>query len=327
MDINKFDSITKRYFSGQLADDEYQVMIACMQEESFRRHFEQVKQEWTTHPVLDETGIRNWKRIQFRINSEFNSNWAATGVRKVWIKISSVAAIILLVALGMGLLTNYWAKTTLLDGPLVFETPRGEKSIVRLPDGTQVWLNSSSRLVYHAFSKERRELELYGEAYFQVMKLEGSTFYVKAGDVLVEVLGTEFNLMSYDDFGRKEITLVSGNIKVSMGDKHVILQPGQALEIKDSQFVIRQVNASIAAGWVDNKFIFQNISFSELIRRLENWYNVDIEIDNREIEGLNFTGTFKNDETIWQVLEAIKIYTPITYRKSDQGQIIINIIK
>jgi hypothetical protein len=81
------------------------------------------------------------------------------------------------------------------------------------------------------------------------------------------------------------------------------------------------VNASLAAGWVENKFNFQNLPFSELIKRLENWYDVDIDVTipaNREI---NFTGTFKNEETIWQVLDAIKVYTPISYKKTDLRQI------
>lgn len=327
MDIQKFDHITNRYFRGQLTEDEYQLLTSCLQEKTFRDHFEKVKQRWASEAELDETGRKSWTRLQFRINSTALPAGKETPLLRLWVKVAAVAAILVMGLLGGGILTWYWAEIRTPAGQLVFETPRGEKSLVTLPDGSQVWLNASSRLVYHAFSKKQREVELAGEAFFRVTKNAGAPFVVKTGDLAVEVLGTEFNVMAYDDFGRKEITLVSGKIQVSRGEEQVLLNPGQALALKDNLFSIREVNASLASGWVDNKFIFQNVPFSELIRRLENWYDVDIEIDNREIEDINFTGTFKNEETIWQVLEAIRVYTPITYNKTHLRKIKINIKK
>jgi transmembrane sensor len=327
MDIQEFEHITNRYFRGLLAEDEYQLLTSCLQEKTFRNHFEKAKQQWTSDAELDETGRKNWTRLQFRINSTALPAGNETPMRRLWVKVAAVAAILVLGLLTGGILTWYLADIRTPGGQLVFETPRGEKSLVRLPDGSQVWLNASSRLVYHAFSKKHREVELNGEAFFRVTKNEQAPFVVKTGDLAVEVLGTEFNVMAYDDFGRREITLVSGQIQVSRGEEQVLLRPGQALSLKDNQFSIREVNASLASGWVDNKFIFQNVPFSELIRRLENWYDVDIEIDPREIEDINFTGTFKNEETIWQVLDAIRVYTPITYNKTELRQIKINIKK
>jgi transmembrane sensor len=244
----------------------------------------------------------------------------------LWIKVASVAAILALGLIAGGIIAYYIAQNSSSADQLVFETPRGEKSLVTLPDGSQVWLNASSKLVYHSFSKKHRQVELQGEAFFRVAQNERAPFVVKTDECEVEVLGTAFNMMAYDDFGRKEITLVSGIIQVNIDDKKVQLRPGQALNLKDNMYSIRPVNTSLATGWVDNKFIFQNIPFSELIRRLENWYDVDIEIDQSQVEEINFTGTFKNEETIWQVLDAIKVYTPISYKKTDHRKIKIRIL-
>lgn len=324
MDFQEFENMINRYFRGQLTESEYQLLGSSLQEKKFLDYFEKAKKDWNTHPEMDEAGRKNWTRLQFRISSTSVPSGFGTHVRRFWIKI---AAILVLGLLGGSILTYYWAGNGLHTEQIVFETPRGEKSLVKLPDGSRVWLNASSRLVYHIFSKKQRKVELTGEAFFQVAQNTRAPFFVRSGELEVKVLGTAFNVMAYEEFGRKEITLVSGKVQVNMGERQVLLKPGQAFDLKDNKIAVREVNASLATGWVDNKFIFQNIPFSELIRRLENWYDVDIEIDKQQIEDINFTGTFKNEETIWQVLEAIKVYTPITYDKTDLRKIRINIRK
>jgi len=131
--------------------------------------------------------------------------------------------------------------------------------------------------------------------------------------------------MAYDDFDRKEITLLEGKVNVEADGNKQILKPGQALVLKNHQIQITEVNASQSSAWVDNKFNFKDIPLSELMKRLENWYDVDITLENLSGKEVNYTGTFKNEETIWQVLDAIKAYTPIQYQKSDLRQIKIRI--
>jgi ferric-dicitrate binding protein FerR (iron transport regulator) len=208
---------------------------------------------------------------------------------------------------------------------LVFETPRGEKSMVKLPDGTEVWLNANSRLVYNSFSASSRQVELKGEAFFKVTHNEKAPFVVKTNECDIKVLGTTFNVMAYDEFGRKEITLLEGKVDVLTDTKNQVLKPGQSLVLKDHQMQVAEVNTAQASAWVDNKFNFKDIPLSELIKRLENWYDVDIELNNPSGREVNYTGTFKNEETIWQVLDAIKVYTFIEYEKSDTRRIRITV--
>ena len=196
---------------------------------------------------------------------------------------------------------------------------------MKLPDGTEVWLNANSRLVYNSFSSTHRQVELKGEAFFKVVHNENAPFVVRTNECDIKVLGTTFNVMAYDDFGRKEITLLEGKVNVDMDGSEQVLKPGQALILKDHHTKITEVNASQSSAWVDNKFNFKDIPLSELMKRLENWYDVDIILENLSGKEVNYTGTFKNEETIWQVLDAIKAYTPIQYQKSDLRQIKIRI--
>ncbi len=245
--------------------------------------------------------------------------------RQLWVRVVSMAAILIVGLLLGSALSHLISSKEDMSEQLVFQTPRGEKSMVTLPDGSEVWLNANSRLVYNSFSSDHRQVELKGEAFFNVAHNENAPFVVKTNECDIKVLGTTFNVMAYDEFGRKEITLLTGKINVHTESAEQILKPGQALILEDNQIKILEVSATEASAWVVNKFNFRNIPLTELLKRLENWYDVDITLENKSGKDVNFTGTFKNEETIWQVLDAIKVYTPIKYKKSDLRQIKVTV--
>ena len=323
MDHHQFQDITYRYFRGQLSDDEYELLTKHLQNPDNREYFEKTKVDWENQPELNSFGAQNLSRLQYKINQRDLSKESI--IRQLWVRVASVAAILALGLLIGGTVTYLFSPEIKSTEQLVFETPRGEKSIVKLPDGTEVWLNANSRLVYNSFSSTHRQVELKGEAFFKVVHNENAPFVVRTNECDIKVLGTTFNVMAYDDFGRKEITLLEGKVNVGMDGIEQVLKPGQALILKDHHTKIKEVNASQSSAWVDNKFNFKDIPLSELLKRLENWYDVDITLENLSGKEVNYTGTFKNEETIWQVLDAIKAYTPIQYQKSDLRQIKIRI--
>lgn len=323
MGNHQFQDITYRYFRGQLSDDEYELLTMYLQNTDNREYFEKTKVAWENQPELNSFGAQNLSRLQYKINQRDLSKESI--IRQLWVRVASVAAILALGLLIGGTVTYLFSPETKSNEQLVFETPRGEKSIVKLPDGTEVWLNANSRLVYNSFSSTYRQVELEGEAFFKVVHNENAPFVVRTNECDIKVLGTTFNVMAYDEFGRKEITLLDGRVNVLIDGDVQILNPGQALILKNNQTQISEVNASQSSAWVDNKFNFKDIPLSELMKRLENWYDVDITLENLSGKEVNYTGTFKNEETIWQVLDAIKAYTPIQYQKSDLRQIKIRI--
>lgn len=325
MHTSEFQNIIQRYFRGQLSDDEYELLTDYLQDSNSRQYFEQAKQEWNQNPELDETGRQNWNRLEYKINKQKPTIVKMPVTRRIWVQVASVAAILVLGLLLGSVATYFLSGNQFNQEQLVFETPRGEKSMVTLPDGSEVWLNANSRLVYNSFSANHRQVELKGEAFFKVARNEQAPFVVKTNECSVEVLGTTFNVMAYDEFGRKEITLISGKVNVQMVGSEQVLKPGQTLILKDQKYQIVEVNAAQASGWVDNKFNFKNIPLSELMQRLQNWYDVDITLENRTGKEVNFTGTFKNEETIWQVLDAIKVYTPIKYDKTELRKITVTV--
>lgn len=314
-----------RYFRGKLGDDEYELLADSLQYNENSVCFEEEKRKWESSPELDERGTQNLTRLQYKIIQKDLSKPKEPIIRGFWVRVASVAAILALGLLAGSAITYLVSQDKTSSEQLVFETPRGEKSMVKLPDGTEVWLNANSRLVYNSFSADHRQVELKGEAFFKVIHNEKAPFIVKTNECDIKVLGTTFNVMAYDEFGRKEITLLEGKVNVNMDGNEQVLKPGQALILKNHQMKISEVNASRSSLWVDNKFNFKDIPLTELMKRLENWYDVDITLENSSGREVNYTGTFKNEETIWQVLDAIKVYTPIQYKKTDLRQIKISV--
>ena len=325
MENHDFRSIVYRYFRGQLDDAEYELLTESLQLPGNREYFDLARKEWENQPELSDLGKQNFIRLQYKINQSNHDMPVRQISRRLWFRIASAAAILIGGLLLGGVATYLLSSGKNSSEQLVFETPRGEKSIVKLPDGTEVWLNANSRLVYNSFSTRSRQVELKGEAFFKVTHNEKAPFVVKTNECEIKVLGTTFNVMAYDEFGRKEITLLEGKVDVLIDSKNQVLKPGQSLVLKDHQMQVAEVNTAQASAWVDNKFNFKDIPLSELIKRLENWYDVDIELNNPSGREVNYTGTFKNEETIWQVLDAIKVYTFIEYEKSDTRRIKITV--
>lgn len=325
MENQEFHNIIHRYFRGKLADNEYEKLTNYLQDEINRKYFEEAKLEWEINPELDEQGTTNLTSLRYKLNQKPSAKPKMQLTRQLWVRVASVAAILVIGLLIGSAVTYLISSTKGTAEQLVFETPRGEKSMVKLPDGSEVWLNANSRLVYNSFSSNHRQVELKGEAFFKVARNEKAPFVVKTNECDIEVLGTTFNVMAYDEFGRKEITLLTGKVNVQTENAEQVLSPGQALILRDDQIRVVEVSATEASAWVENKFNFRNIPLTELMKRLENWYDVDITLENKSGKEVNFTGTFKNEETIWQVLDAIQVYTPIQYQKSDLRQIKITV--
>ena len=314
---SSFDELAYRYLSGNLQACDYEVFMALLKNKGNLARFDDLKSNWV--PGENLSSAANWRRLSFRLASSGSSTVQRTPViHNYWIP--AVAAV-LIIGLIISTAFFYLKSENFITGYTTIQAPRGEKSKVFLPDGTEVWLNANSVISYPSFSKEKREVKLVGEAYFKVKHDNNIPFIVSTKRCDIKVLGTEFNVMAYDMLKRNEVTLFKGRVEVKTETKSAVLKVGQRFYISDDQQYIESANLQQTHSWVDNKLNFQKIPFSELIMRLENWYDVDIAYDTKKFARTEFTGTFKNEETIWQVLDALNVYLPISYKKIDNRKI------
>ncbi|WP_077400670.1 FecR family protein [Cellulophaga omnivescoria] len=205
--------------------------------------------------------------------------------------------------------------------------PRGGKFVLKLTDGTKVWLNSESQLKYPVSFKEgeNRQVELvYGEAYFDVSpstQHNGSKFRVKNEQQLVEVLGTEFNIKAYKNETEILTTLVEGSIAMNNGSHTAILLPGEQskLILGVNGFEVYRVDAADEVSWVEGKFSFTNRTLSEIVKVLSRWYNIEILITDEDIKNIKFTGVLSRNESIIEILETIQITNNINYKVNENN--------
>ncbi len=149
---------------------------------------------------------------------------------------------------------------------------------------------------------------------FDVAKDSLRPFIVQAHDATMTVLGTTFNVRSYDDESYIETTLIEGALKVGVGKQESLLEPGRQISInKQSQkSSIQAVKAENAIGWIDGKLYFHTLPFLEIVNILERTYNVNINVENNTLKQKKFTGKFENGENIQQVLDVIKLSVHFT---------------
>jgi ferric-dicitrate binding protein FerR (iron transport regulator) len=188
-------------------------------------------------------------------------------------------------------------------------TPKGGEYQVILPDGTAVWLNAASSLKFPtAFTGTERDVELTGEAYFEVAKNKAMPFKVTANNVKVEVLGTHFNVNAYDDESALKTTLLEGSVKLSNGSEHVMLIPGQqgSLGRQGGSFQVATVDTDDAVAWKNGNFSFAKEDIQSILRKVARWYNVDI-VYQENAPKKQIWGTVSKFENVSEVLKMIEL--------------------
>jgi transmembrane sensor len=194
------------------------------------------------------------------------------------------------------------------------QTPKGGKYQVRLPDGSKVWLNSASTLSYPtAFTGTERKVKLSGEAYFEIASNKKIPFRVESDGQIIEVLGTHFNINSYDDEDFTKTTLLEGSVRVILNSKLNVLgktrmlKPGEQSLTNSSQSGIRIENADTekAIAWKNGYFKFNNTPIQQIMREVERWYDVELVYEGN-MPTDEFTGFISNEVNISAVLKILE---------------------
>lgn len=221
------------------------------------------------------------------------------------------------------------------DGQLIYEaaasvqapagtntiaTPRGGQYQLILPDGTKVWLNASSSLVYPTrFSGRERLVKLIGEAYFEVAKNKDLPFRVQANETRIDVFGTHFNVMAYPDENKVSTTLLEGSVKVSNGLSSAMIVPGQQAVIRNSDHQIRlsDVNADDAIAWKEGIFLFNGEDIQTVMRQVSRWYDVNISYEGNVPSG-HFTGKIARSNNVSKVLSLLELTGGVQFKITER---------
>ncbi len=329
--------LLKKFFNRECSKEEKKIVINWFVDSTYeqklgfvlKKHWDEIEYDRTE---LDTAAEKVLNKIHHQINLEkFDQQQKEPWLKKAYIHYSKIAAV-LLVPIFLYAVYQYNDQNGFLDkNPTGYTatavakivSPLGARTHFVLPDGSSGWLNSGSTLEFSTkFTGKQRNLKLIGEAWFDVVTDPDMPFVVNTSGIEVVAVGTKFNVQSYANDDVVNVTLESGKVLVNRVKNRRIellaaLEPGDQVSILKTgyklQKEIQEVETINYTSWKQGKLIIRNDNMGEVVRKLERWYNVKIEIKDREIEDYVYRATF-NDEMIDEILNFFKLTSPIDYR-------------
>lgn len=317
-----YDELLALYFSGHLTEVEKNELENWIEtSEENRNAFKNAEKVWKSLDLLQEMKGYDVSKALSSVHKkvERSSVRSLQGFLFYWQRIAAIILLPLLISFLIYFIQEKYSEKNSIVWQTI-TTPPGVKSQIQLPDGSLVWLNSGTKLMYpSSFSDGTRNVKLSGEAFFEVAKDEKHPFFVDLGKLNVKVVGTKFNVINYDQEKQIEVVLASGKVNILENDEkgnRIISEmiPGeQAVYLKDKNSIsLKQVDIGKNTSWIHGKLIFRDDPMDEVVRKLDRWFNVQIEISDRDIGSYIYTATFQN-ETIEQVLNLITRTSPVEY--------------
>lgn len=351
-----FFVLMARAVSGEAtAEEQQQLANLLQQDEQLQQQYEAFISFWKFHEPEQNTSIteedeQHVARILAMAQQEdaaSDYNVLTTRRRTLRYKRFLVPFIILIaVVAGFFYLNSQRIVGNASLAKHVLVAANGSHTRTVLPDGSSVWLNAGSKIIYaNHFDGNIREVTLQGEAFFDVVKQPQRPFVVHTSGIDIKVLGTAFNVKSYPADKTVETTLIRGLVEVrrenNSSEKPIVLHPNEKLVVAKvaaqnnksmsvnntpvatpapiPNFYIVRIDSSatendhIETAWLYNRLAFRGDDFEELARKLERWYNVEIFFEDEAVKHVTFNGSFEN-ETIQQAFDALQAAVPFSYR-------------
>ena len=278
-------------------------------------------------------------RIHHTINLNQSDGLPTTNVRFLKISklsltqwISRVAVVLLIPVITLLIYTQLfqsgqYAAQIEIDQKIEVISPRGSRTFLELSDGTKVWLNHDSKMIYpQKFIGNVRTVKLLGEGYFEVAPNKAKPFIVESNGMIVKAVGTAFNVRAYNDGTDFETTLESGKVIIekNLGNKKttaIKMEPGQhfVFDAATNQHSLKTEELTKYVSWKEGKLIFKDDHLDKVAEQLSRWFDVKIVLSDIKLKDLTCTGTFVN-ETLPQVLEMMEFVTPISCIVTERGK-------
>jgi ferric-dicitrate binding protein FerR (iron transport regulator) len=347
--------LMSRNLSGEASPEEQEELMERLREQpGLMQQYDMLKRVWAAYSPQQEAAPAETARINriLQLSAAEDALQAAPDdaapvrplYQRIWKSSYRRVAIAAGLLIGLWAMAHWWADSRRSNTANEIIAKRGSKTRTILPDGSTVWLNAGSSIRYEpGFSGPQREVTLQGEAFFDVVKQPSRPFIVHAGDLNIKVLGTAFNVKSYDEDKSVETTLIRGLVQITRpGDGRqapIYLHPHQKIvllrkDIETQPAADKTENKAAApekrphivaidssmkederveTSWVYNRLEFRGDRFDELARKLERWYNIDVHFEDDSARALTFNGSLEN-ETVEQAFLALEAAVPFRFK-------------
>jgi ferric-dicitrate binding protein FerR (iron transport regulator) len=307
----------RRYIEGDADAGEEKQIIRWLEEDPVH------VQEYIKLRKLYNLQIWNMEK-----NSDTNSSITDKPPRnlsyKIYPDLLKIAASLIIGILGTLFLINKEPEEEIIAQTI--RVPAGQRVELLLSDGTEVWLNSSTTLIYpEKFSKTAREVELDGEGYFKVKENKEKPFIVKTSQYNLRVLGTEFNVKSYSKNNSFEAALLSGSIEVTSlsGGERMLMIPDEQVSLHEGLLVKNTIPDHNYFKWREGLLCIEKENIASLFAKLELYYDVKITVKKTSLLNYTYTGKFRVRDGVEHVLRVLQLKHEFRYTKNEELNLIV----
>lgn len=300
-----------RYFAGKTSPEEERDIIrwTAASQENYRRFLEERK--W-------------WNAFLVRYDSiPAEKNTRQKKTINLWLVSTIAASIALLICLTR----LYYVTDTPDDKWQSVWVPPGQRAQVILDDGTKIWLNSQSTLLYPtSFKGSKRIVKLNGEGYFEVEKNKDIPFIVETEKYDVEVLGTTFNIFAYNKNELFEASLLSGSIRIKPKEEKapvITLKPNEMLADAGGELQIKEIGHLDHFRWREGLISLDDERFEDLIKKFALYFDIRITIENPELSDYRFTGKFRHSDGVEYALKVLQAEIIFSYTRNNESNEIV----
>jgi transmembrane sensor len=321
--------IITKYLSGKCSDKELEGLYEWVKlSEENKQFFSDIRNAWAIANMTERADDKDrlqgeYEKLLQKLEKDDVLGEDKHLIRRPasrWGTIKRFAAVVL-ITIGLSTVVNYliWHDRGTEGANHQLVVPSGQQAQLTLSDGTKIWLNARSKLIYPGrFASKKREVMLEGEGFFEVTHDSKKPFIVKTSDLNIKVLGTSFNISSYQDDNEVKLTLVNGAVSIleKTSDQEMArLAPDQMAVFSkaDKKITVSKVETDFYTSWKEGQFKFRQMSFEEIAKRLSRNFNMEFVFRNKNIKNITYTGSFYNYEPLIQILEIMQKNSPFVF--------------
>lgn len=306
--------LINKYLKGETNQEENNEMLNWIETSSENR------KQYLQYRRLYDAAIWSESK-ESRETPEFKQGRYISLIKK-WMQVAAVIAIVVIGTLFIQ--RSFDGRDRMFTQTI--EVPFGQRVNLTLSDGTKVSLNSNSKLHFpSAFNGKERKVILDGEGFFEVAHNASKPFHVVTEKYEIKVLGTTFNLLAYNNSDIFETSLIEGSVLVSNNSDNqtVMLSPNEKVFAKQNQLVKTTFDSQDDFLWRNGIYVFKNESLSDVFKKLEDYYQIDIVVKNKQISTYNCTAKFRQKEGIEHIIKVLQTANNFNYKRDEDKNIIV----
>ena len=320
MEKQDYIQLFDKFLLKQASPEELQILIQWLKSEGSFQDW--MDEEWDAASSGMDTDLQ--QKLLGQIKQKISLETQQTPLKRnkyrtLYLWTARIASVVILLLL-TGFSVYHYAMEQLKMQDMIVSVEKGQKANVVLPDGSKVWVNSDSRLIYGSrFTSKERILELEGEAYFEVAPDKDRPFIVETKNISVKALGTSFDVKSYKEDNWVSAVLMTGKVEVWSENEKLILEPNQRILFDKSTGKMEKskvMDATDFSGWMYNTLSFEAETFENIVQTLQRLYNTKIVFESESLKKYRFTGSPGNT-SLESILQILSLTSPLSYEVKD----------